>query len=305
MAEDRIAPNFRSALITGATGFLGGHLARTLHDGGVSVTVTTRPSSDPDRVAALAAFADIHTVTGETDDLVHGLKQAAPDAVFHLAARFLSHHTPGEITGLIADNVTFTAQLCQAAVAAQCTTLVAAGTAWQNAGSPQGEPTPAPNTLYAASKQAADDVIDYYSAVAGLNAMTLKIYDSYGPGDPRRKFLTVLRDAAAANETIDATPGDQQLHMVHVDDLVDGFIQAANMLASGAVRGRASHTLPSPGPKTLREIADIWMRANDAQVNINWGGRPHREGEVMVPWEGDPLPGWAPRIALESGLRGC
>ena len=299
MNDSRQAPQFRSVLVTGGTGFLGEHLVHRLHATGVSVAAVVRPTSKTDRIAD---HADIRTHSGESDGLIALVRDAKPDVILHLAARFASAHAPGDIAGMIADNVTFTAQLCEAAVAAECTALVAAGTAWQNAGSAPGDPTPAPNTLYAASKQAADDTIDYFSRMAGLNAITLKIYDSYGAGDPRRKFLTVLRDATQSGESIDATHGDQRLHMVHVDDLVDGFVHAANLLVSGSVKGRASHTLPSREAMPLKAIADAWMHASGQDVSINWGAKPHRDGEVMVPWEGSPLPGWTPRIDLETGL---
>ena len=89
------------------------------------------------------------------------------------------------------------------------------------------------------------------------------------------------------------------------DDLVDAFIHAGNLLFAGDMTGRASYTLPSRNAATLREIAQSWMQANEQDVDIAWGDRPHRPGEVMVPWEGEPLPGWSPRIDLLAGLRGC
>ncbi len=305
MPDLRTAPRFRSALVTGATGFLGSHLANRLSDSGVAVTVVTRPSSDPARIAQMPDTIEIHTATGTGDDLIACLEQARPDVVFHLGARYVAAHKPGDIAGLIDDNVIFTAHLCEALTMAGVRSLVTAGTGWQNAGSAPGDPTPTPNTLYAASKQAADDIIDYYVSSSELNALTLKIYDSYGPRDPRRKFLSVLREAAENGEAIDATPGDQLLHMVHVDDLNDGFVHAGNLLLSGDIRGRASHTLPSAKSVTLRELAETWMSANDRHVEIHWGRRPHRDGEVMVPWDGAPLPGWSPRIDLKTGLKGC
>jgi nucleoside-diphosphate-sugar epimerase len=305
MAGDRPAAAFRSALVTGGTGFLGGQLVRRLAALGVPVTTTVRAGSDPQRVTAISDHATVHQLTGDSSDLVECVRHARPDVIFHLAARFASTHAHDDISGMITDNVTFTAELCEAAVALETPTLIAAGTAWQNAESPRGDPTPAPNTLYAASKQAADDIIDYYSARAGLNAVTLKIYDSYGPADSRRKFLAVLRDAAASGETLDATPGDQTLHMVHADDLCDGFIHAANLCAVGTIQGRANHTLPSAEAVTLRALADAWMKANEQTADINWGARPHRGGEVMTPWEGKTLPGWSPRIKLADGLKGC
>ncbi|MGZ0190115.1 MAG: NAD-dependent epimerase/dehydratase family protein, partial [Alphaproteobacteria bacterium] len=160
-----------------------------------------------------------------------------------------------------------------------------------------------PNTLYAATKQAADEIIDYFARTSDLNAITLKIYDSYGPGDPRRKFLSVLAETAARGKTLRASPGDQKLHTVHVDDIIDGFIHAANLITSGQVSGRNSFTLPSPKAITLRQLADTWKAAAGNDASIEWGAMPHRPGEVMAPWEGTSLPGWSPRITLEDGLR--
>lgn len=303
MTGNRPEPGFDRALVTGATGYLGSRLANRLAGAGVAVTAIVRPGSSPERIAELPESVDIATTDGDSETLVAQVSAAAPEVTFHLAARYIATHTPADIPGLIADNVTFTAQVCEATVAAGCTNLVAAGTAWQNAGSPPGNPTPAPNTLYAASKQAADDVINFYAGTSNLNAITLKIYDSYGPGDPRRKFLQVVADAAESGETLRASPGEQRLHMVHVDDLIDGFVHAGNRLASGDTAGRASHTLPSAASVSLRELAAAWQSANGRDVSIEWGATPYRDGEVMTPWEGAPLPGWTPRIDLETGLR--
>lgn len=178
MPDLRTTPQFKSALITGATGFLGSHLASRLANTGATVTAVTRSSSDPARIAGLPENVNIHTAKGTSADLIECFEQAQPDLVFHLAARFAGTHAPEDIAGLIEDNVTFTAHVCEAAVKTGCPALVTAGTGWQNAGSAPGDPTPAPNTLYAASKQAADDIIDYYSRLSDLNAVTLKIYDS-------------------------------------------------------------------------------------------------------------------------------
>lgn len=305
MADPRPAPRLRAALVTGATGFLGQHLALRLADSGVAVTAIVRPTSDRDRLAALPDDIRIHIATGDDEDLNACFARAQPDAVFHLAARFTSSNMPDQIPGLTEDNVMFTMRICKAAIATGCTALIAAGTAWQNAHNTTGKKPSAPNTTYAASKRVAESIIEQFCRMSDLNAITLKIYDSYGPNDPRRKFLAVLREAAATGKTLAASPGDQLLHMVHVDDLIDGFIHAGNLLAAGEIRDHVCHTLPSPKAVTLRALAEMWMSANDRQATINWGSRPHRDGEVMVPWEGDPLPGWHPEIDLITGLASC
>jgi len=303
LSAARPDPKFARALVTGATGFIGMHLCRRLADAGIRPVALVRPSSDSARIKRLRELADIAVAGDNATDLADAFTQSAPEVVFHLAARYIATHTPADIPDLIADNVCLTARICEAATGTSCRALVYAGTARQNAGSAPGDTTPSPNTLYAASKQAGDEIIDYYARTRDLNAVTLKIYDSYGPGDPRRNFLTVLAGATARGETLNASPGDQRLHTVHVDDLIDGFVHAGNLLATGDLGGRHSYTLPSPQAITLRELAQTWARASGLELSVEWGTKPHRPGEVMVPWEGAPLPGWSPRIALESGLR--
>jgi CDP-3, 6-dideoxy-D-glycero-L-glycero-4-hexulose-4-reductase len=38
-------------------------------------------------------------------------------------------------------------------------------------------------------------------------------------------------------------------------------------------------------------------------IHVEFGALPYRDREVMTPWRGDILPGWAPKITLEEGLR--
>lgn len=303
MTEARVTPNIKSAFVTGATGFLGMHLCERLAARGVVVTALVRVSSAPERLTKLKTSGNVIRADGTVSGITEAIQTAQPDIVFHLAANYIGTHNPDDVSALVSDNVELTAKLCEATVAAGCPAFVSAGTAWQNAGGAAGSDTPSPNTLYAATKQAADDIIGYYARTRGLNAITLKIYDSYGPGDPRRKFLNILAETAARGETLRASPGDQKLHMVHVDDLIDGFVHAGNLLASGDVTKHASYTLPSPRAVTLRELAEVWKTAAGISAEIEWGAKAHRPGEVLIPWDGTPLPGWTPRIFLEDGLR--
>lgn len=303
MIDARPVPGFSRALVTGATGFLGEHLCARLVACGVATASLVRPASAETTIARLRKDTTVISTDGSTKGLTEALETAKPDVVFHLAAKYIATHGSEDVSTLVSDNVELTAKLCEALSITGCERLVFAGTAWQHAGSPSGDTTPSPNTLYAATKQAADEMIDYYARATGLNAVTLKIYDSYGPGDPRRKFLNVLSETAARGETLRASPGDQKLHTVHVDDIINGFVHAGNLLNSGEISGRHSFTLPSPKAITLQDLAETWKTATWSDARIEWGAMPHRAGEVMIPWEGTTLPGWSPRIALKDGLR--
>lgn len=294
-------------LVTGATGFIGSRLTQSLVADGAEVAIVARPNSSFDQLGNASNQVELLRHDGTLEQLSAFVENFSPEIVFHLAANFIGVHNSDDVAPLIADNVGFTAQICQAMVAAESRCLVAAGTVWQHAKSPPGDPVPTPNSLYAATKQAAEDIIAYYAQTGSLSSIALKIYDSYGPGDPRPKFLSALAAKSAAGESLDATSGEQQLHLVHVDDIVAAFRHAGAMLASelasGQESGHRSFTLPSAEAVTLRSVAATWQEATGRSVEIAWGARPDRRGEIMVPWEGPRLPGWEPKIPLNIGFK--
>jgi len=290
-------------LVTGATGFIGSRLTRQLIAEGAEVAIVARANSSFDQLGDAANHVELLRHDGSTGQLSGFVEKFSPAIVFHLAANFIGVHNSDDVAPLVADNVGFTAQVCEAVVAAECRCLVAAGTVWQHAKSPPGEMVPTPNSLYAATKQAAEDIIAYYAQTGALSSIALKIYDSYGPGDPRLKFLSALAAKASAGETLEATSGKQQLHLVHVDDIVAAFRHAGVMLTSGEANGHHSYTLPSAEAVTLKSVVATWQEATGRSVNVAWGARPDRPGEIIVPWEGTRLPGWEPEIPLKTGLK--
>ena len=94
---------------------------------------------------------------------------------------------------------------------------------WQHFGTPDYRPV----NLYAATKQAFEDVLAYYADAQGIAAVTLELYDTYGPGDPRRKLIRILFEAARSGEPIQLSPGEQVIELLHVDDAVPRIVKEA------------------------------------------------------------------------------
>src|SRR5687768_17043717 len=79
-----------SAVVTGATGFLGAHLTHVLLASGAQITLFVRRSSDLTRLRSIAGSlverADIRQVSlTVAEDVRDEVLRARPDAVFHLA----------------------------------------------------------------------------------------------------------------------------------------------------------------------------------------------------------------------------
>ena len=206
----------RAILLTGATGFIGSHLVRRLIGDGWRVHVVARESS---RVLLDGLGGDVcfHVHDGTTEGMIKIVKDAAPVAVFHLASLFLAQHTAGDVTRLMRSNVEFPAQLLEAMAVNDVRMLINTGTSWQHFRNLEYNPV----CLYAATKQAFDAILRFYVDNNALKAITLKLFDTYGPGDPRPKLVNLFQRAAASGAALAMSPGEQLIDLVYIDDAVD------------------------------------------------------------------------------------
>ncbi|MDA8101139.1 MAG: NAD(P)-dependent oxidoreductase [Nitrospiraceae bacterium] len=289
----------RRALITGATGFVGSRLAyRLVHDGW-DVTIVVRPGSDRLLVKDFVGRLTVYEHDGTTVSMTSLVRQTGPEVVFHLASLFLSQHRASDIEPLIRSNILFGTQLLEAMAAADVRLLVNAGTSWQHY---EGRAY-SPVNLYAATKQAFETILQYYLETSSLRVITLKLFDTYGPGDPRPKLFHLLRRTAESRQPLAMSPGEQLIDLVHIDDVVNAFVLAAQRLAS-LPAGHETYSVSSGAPLRLRDLVALYEQVTGATLPITWGGRPYRPREVMTPWHDErPLPGWSPKISLEEGIR--
>ena len=103
-----------TAFVTGATGFLGSHVARVLADQGADLRLLVRPTSD---VRNLAALEKADRVVGDLRDPA-SLKKAMArcDVVFHVAADYrLWTPTKADIEQMYRSNVEGTGTIIAAA----------------------------------------------------------------------------------------------------------------------------------------------------------------------------------------------
>jgi nucleoside-diphosphate-sugar epimerase len=280
----------RRALVTGATGFVGSHVVRRLLADGVEVHALVRPTSDT--TALLAAGAHLHVDDG--GDLRGVVDAAEPDRCYHLATNFIAEHSPDQVAALVRDNVGFPARLADALARAGVVSFVNVGTAWQHV---DGQPY-RPKNLYAATKQAFEDVLTHYRTAGALQPVTVNLYDTYGPDDRRAKLLGALLDKVRTpGPPLAMSSGHQLIDLVHVDDVVDA------LLAAGEAGAATRYSASSGRPLTLRQLVDVVVEVAGQAVPVEWGARPDRAGDMTEHWDaGPPVPGWRPRISLEEGL---
>ena len=290
----------RNICITGATGFIGSNLLKVLRaEGAFSITVIVRSKASYQKIKDLKI--NCYLDDGNTEELIKFFLDSKFDSVIHLATQYLMDHKSNEIDSLIASNLLFGTRLLEAAVKSQVKFFINTGTFWQYFNNQQYSPV----NLYAATKQAFKAIAQYYQETSNLNFVTIYLNDTYGPGDEREKILNTW---TKMNEfdSIEMSPGNQKINLLHIDDVVNGYVRLLRIIENGEFKNNPSHdySLSASEDISLRELAAIYEKISQKKLNIKWGSTSYKAREVMTIWNKHiPVPGWVPKISLEDGLR--
>lgn len=289
----------KRALVTGATGYVGSNLVKGLIREGWAVGVIVRPSSSMKLILDVSDKIDVYEVTDAINCMRDIVGKAKPDVVFHIASLVINEHKPEETPTLIASNITFGTLLLEAMASHGVTRFVNTGTYWEHYQNKDYSPV----NFYAATKRAFQDLLKFYVEAKGIRAITLKLFDPYGPKDPRMKLLNLLMQIADTGERLAMSPGDQEIDLVHIDDVVNAYLIAVQRLLDMKVIDHEIYGVGTGCPIKLKALATLVATTTGKKLNIEWGGRSYRDREVMSLWNGyERLPGWNPNIYLEEGL---
>ena len=239
----------------------------------------------------------IHELRGGVASVVEIVTQVQPDAIFHLAAVYAEPVSADCVLSMLDGNLSLGACLLFAATrCAMQPVFINTGTYWQF----DKESMYSPNSLYAATKQAFQDLLHFYRERMGTAAVTLIYYDTFGEGDTRQKLWQKMTSAAAGT-SFRLSLGEQTIHLVHVEDIVRAFIRAAELLHEGQQMA-PMYTVQSDSPRTLRSLVEELNSRGNLGLDLQWGAIPYWEGQVVEPWVGEMLPGWKPEVEVMSAL---
>lgn len=278
-------------IITGGSGYIGGRLKRKISKNGSSYYEITR-----DHVLTPTGQYLHNSDSGKIANLI---ADRSDPVLIHLAGLFIARHTPDDIPNLINANVTFATQVFDAFARAGYKNVVNAGTSWQFA----SDGKRAPINLYAASKVAGQDILDYFVQQTKLSAISLVIYDTYGPNDNRPKLLPLLRKTWLDGTELKMTSGEQPLNLVHVDDVVDAILQAASNVST---MPRMHHKLAAVRSSTdisVRDLVELIKAEIAPEIRVQIGALPDSTAPKGLCHKISSVANWSQKIELIDGLK--
>jgi nucleoside-diphosphate-sugar epimerase len=240
-------------LVTGATGFTGGHLARHLIARGDDVRALVRPKSRSRFDASPLPAAGITAMDGDLMDAA-AVRRAMDgiDVVYHIAATYREAGQPDSAYRAI--NVDGTRHVLEAAKAAGVNRVVHCSTGGVHghiANPPANEDAPFnPGDVYQDTKLEAEKLARSFGDSHGLDVVVARPIGIYGPGD--RRFLTMFRGLARGRFPL-IGDGRPFYHLTFIEDLVEGF------RLCGTVPGAKGRTYILAGPRytTLEQLIQL------------------------------------------------
>lgn len=288
-----------SCIITGATGYIGSHVARHLLDLGWHVSIIAQPNFGYENIKDFKSKLDVFEYGGDIQELISFFQRKNVDVVMHLAAAVITNYTPEQVPVLIRSNIEFGTEILEAMKNSTTRLFIGTGSYWQNYNSDSYNPV----DLYAATKEAFEKILQYYVDAYGFRAVTLRLFHVYGEDDRRPKLWTLLREIAGTDKSIDVSPGEQMLDLIHVSDVARAYECAYEYLNESPKVINEIFGVYSGNFKSLKEIVQIFQSVLNKDLNINWGGREYRIREVMKPFSKyRKLPNWKQNVSIFGGL---
>lgn len=303
-------------LITGITGFVGGHLVEALVSaGGHVLSGVSRQGKWPAALSHLHGKAALHEAElADSTCLDDVLRRSEPEWVFHLAGYANTGASFREPDRCWSDNLTATRLLYDAIARSQLRPRIL----FVSTGLVYGEPDRAdafcdesttlkPASPYAASKAAADLLSYQYSRHPGLDIVRLRLFNQIGPRQSA--------DYAVANfaRQIAAIEAGKQAPVIETGDLsaqrditdVRDMVAAFPLLLERGVNGEA-YNAGRGETYRMQDILDRLIGMAKVNVEVRQRLEPGRKADTAVtranPGKLRALTGWTPQIPLDRTL---
>jgi UDP-glucose 4-epimerase len=288
----------RKILLTGATGFIGKHVAQRLLSDGCEVSAIILPG---DSSTITADIKGISVNMADAEKLTAAVRTASPELIIHMAAAGVTDLTLTfqeschiNVQGVI--NILEAAHLIPS-----LQRLILFGSSYEY-GARRSDDGMDPFSAYGASKLAAWSYARTAYNMWGLPVVWVRPFQVYGPGQPETTFIPSAIRAAISGQDFRMTAGAQQRDFIYVSDIVSGLeavIAAADIDGRSLVLGTGTLT------PLIRVVQSIWQMTN-ARGRILAGALPYRSGEVSAIAANIHrtrlLANWEAAVPLERGL---
>lgn len=284
-------------LVTGGSGFLGGHVALELLSAGHEVVVfdLARPTS-PELAAVAIAQGDLLDLAS-VEAACGGV-----DAICHLAGVGDVYKAASEPYTAAAFNVVGTTHIAEAARRQRVRKVVYAST-WEVYGEPEFQPIDErhpcrPDHPYNITKYSGELMALSYDRLHDVPTVALRLGTAYGPRmRPNSVFSLFINRARSGEPLVIQGSGQQTRQFTHARDIARGFRLAAESEARGT-----AFNLVAAESVSIRQLAELVSERYPTEVQF----APARPGDIhpalIDSSRARTVLDWEARVPFREGL---
>ena len=287
-------------LLTGATGFIGSHVARELLRRGNQVTALVRKESDLWRIqdeSSSLSFIEGDLESGEIPDL----SASSPEICLHAAwyCEAGDYRDSPRNSAWVSSSMKLLQNLSQVG----CKRAVIAGSCFEYAPGPGLLAESArlePLNTYAAAKHSLHLLAERFCGASGLSMAWARIFYLFGPTESEKRLVPHVARKLLAGESCPLTSGKQVRDFLHVADVAGALCDIAESEVSGAVN------IGSGIPVTVAEVATEIGRQIGKPELLDFGAQaPVERDPPFICADSSRLKRetrWQPQYDLRSGI---
>jgi UDP-glucose 4-epimerase len=289
-------------LVTGGSGFVGSHVVDELVAGGAEQVVVFDKVVRAENIEQARAAGSLRVVEGDVTDR-DALAEAAAgvDGAFHLAVLPIG---PSEADPRLAldVNVVGTFNVFEAAQQAGAKKVVysSASSVYGDTNETMDESHPLEaRSMYGASKIAGEYFLRAFREIHGLDYVTLRYMNVYGPRQEGGLIVSVLRRIESGQPPVIQGDGSASFDFVHVADVARLNIAAMASEVSGE-----AFNVGSGGEASVREVVEMLIALTGSELEPEYD----LEAKVLMARRVGSNEravtdlGWQPALDLETGL---
>lgn len=283
--------NKKKIILLGAGGFIGKNFALKYHNTFDFYCIFNKKKINKNY------FQESLQKTHDAKKIIKFFKKIKPVCVVNLAARYFKHHDINSLDKLIDSNIKFGTYILEAMKNSSCNKIINFGTMFQH----RYDQKYNPQNFYAATKQAFQDICYYYHLNYNIDCLNLKLFDTYGPNDTRKKILNFLISSKNKKEVLISNKNNK-LNLVHVEDVCDAIKISIDLICS---KNRYFKSFCLPAKKAIK-ISDLIKKVKKyKKVNYKFLKNVGSKKFISFNSSYQKLKNWEPQINLEDGLKQC
>jgi len=264
-------------LLTGATGFLGSHIAEVLVVKGNELLLTKRISSDLWRCDSFKNI--VSWINTDSSSWLVDVQHFNPDIIINSAWDGVSAANRDEWSAQV-KNIAFQQQLLEVSKLVNLKKFISIGSQAEygefSGCIDENYPTN-PTSAYGATKLAASVILKTFCEQNIIKWYWFRLFSCFGERESENWLIPATIKNMLTHESMDLTPGEQQYSYLYVKDIADLIASAIDSDAENGI-----YNIASTQRRSLIEILSMIKEYLNPSFKLNFGVLPYRTNQSMI-----------------------